>query len=160
MKAFLVVLPLLCALQWLWRAYKGSKGIFTCWTESQYLQCCKPENWPCARRMVLGYQEGYSLKIGIAPRTDIPHDPGLSSDSHSKQRRRRMLRVVTRCFLGVVGLIQCALLLWFNLNGTHGGLLNFWLAFMLGAVFESLLGLDDIRGIFRQMLVAFVFIFI
>lgn len=47
-----------------------------------------------------------------------------------------------------------------DINAANGGLMNFWLCVLLGAVFESLLGTDDIRGVFRQLLVALIFIFI
>lgn len=108
-KIFLLILPSLSAVQWVYRAVKGSKGIFT---------------------------------------------------NENVRKKKRLARVLTRGFLGVMGLLQCAQLAFFTYNAANGGLVNFWLAFLLGAVFESLLGVDDIRGIFRQLMVAMVFIFI
>ena len=74
--------------------------------------------------------------------------------------RKRGYRVFARFWLGICGVIQCGLLLSFNLNAANGALLNFWTVFLLGALFESLLGIDDIRGVFRQIIVAMIFIFI
>lgn len=65
-----------------------------------------------------------------------------------------------RIFLGATGILQCVMLLSTDINAANGGLMNFWLCVLLGAVFESLLGTDDIRGVFRQLLVALIFIFI
>lgn len=73
---------------------------------------------------------------------------------------KRTKRIAVRTFLGCTGLLQCALLLNADVNAANGGLMNFWLCVLLGAVFESLLGTDDIRGVFRQLLVALIFIFI
>ncbi|CAD7958247.1 unnamed protein product [Amoebophrya sp. A120] len=110
-KAFLLVLPLLSALQWIHRALQGSK---------------------------------------------VFHKRAARSGTAS----RRFLRVGTRLTLGLAGLVQVGLLLYFNLNAANGGLLNLWLAFLLGSVFESYLACEDLRGAFRQFVTAIVFIFI
>lgn len=76
------------------------------------------------------------------------------------RKKKRFMRVLMRAFLGTMGLSQCLLLLYSNLNAANGSLMNFWLAFLIGAGFESLLSCDDIRGPFRQFVTAMVFIFI
>ncbi|CAD7967111.1 unnamed protein product [Amoebophrya sp. A25] len=77
------------------------------------------------------------------------------------RRRKRLMRVLTRMVLGAAAVLQCVLLLFvFNLNAANGALLNLWLAFLLGAVFESYLACEEIRGAFRQFVTAVVFIFI
>ena len=108
-----MVLPLVSALQWFVRSYRGRQAVLK--------------------------------QFGSASQ---------------KRRSRRWRRVFVRLFLGVAGALQVGLLLSFDLNASHGGLINYWLVFLLGAVFESLLGLDDIKGMFRQLLVALVFIMI
>merc|ERR1719247_2117592 len=82
-KAFLLVLPALCACQWLLRAYKGSKAVM--------------------------------------------------GGSDRRNRWKRWRRVFTRFWLGVTGVLQVCLLVHFDLNASHGGLINFWLAFLFGA---------------------------
>ena len=108
-KLFLCILPGLCAIQWLYRAYTGWKGA----------------------------KENPNARVG-----------------------KRTKRIMLRIFLGATGILQCVILLSTDINAANGGLMNFWLCVLLGAVFESLLGTDDIRGVFRQLLVALIFIFI
>merc|ERR1712137_799982 len=48
-------------------------------------------------------------------------------------------RSVQRFILFALGLLQCYLLLTFELNASNGELANFWLAMLFGAVGESLL---------------------
>ena len=54
--------------------------------------------------------------------------------------------------LFLAGLIQCILLLSYRFNAVNGSMANFWIAVLLGTVFESLLSTYDIRGTMRQLI--------
>jgi len=85
---------------------------------------------------------------------------GLFCGGRNMRKRKRITRVMMRLLLGVMGILQCCMLVSANLNAANGALMNLWLAFLLGSVFESLLSLEEIRGYFRQFIVMVIFIFV
>jgi len=68
---------------------------------------------------------------------------------HRVQARRRAIASMA---LGIMGALQVGLLLVFQLNGINGAMPNFWLACLLGVVWESLLSTFNVLGRMRGAL--------
>jgi len=70
----------------------------------------------------------------------------LARRAHRPSPRRR---AIGSTVLASLGLVQCCLLLTFHLNAINGPLANFWIACLLGVVWESLLSTYDVLGRMR-----------
>lgn len=81
-------------------------------------------------------------------------------NSRKLHRAAARRRFAGSAALGLLAACQAALLLSFNLNSINGPLPNFWVACLLGALFESLLSTYNVLGRMRSYLGWILYIFL
>lgn len=84
---------------------------------------------------------------------------GISAVTGTKLKKRYW-RIMCRMTLSIFGLFQFLLLLNTDLNGSQGGLFNFWLALLVGATFESLMMTYESGGVFRAIVNIVIFVLV
>ena len=107
----------------------------------------------------------FTIFISILPMLSIlqwfsrlQKERSRKKDKRKGNKGPRRAWIVQHGVLLFGALFNFLLLLQFNFNAINGALPNFWVALMVGAVFESTMSTFDIRGTTRQLFHVIVFI--